>query len=331
MIKAGIPITEGLTSLVDNSRSAAFKKVISNVLSSVETGHSFAKSLAKHPSVFDDFYISLIRVGEETGNLEENLKYLSSQLSKDYSLRKKVRGALVYPALILSLTAILGGGISIFVLPKLLEFFEVLEVELPLTTRILILFATVMKDHGIFIMAAVISLSTIFVLAIRLPMIKPIWHKFLIKIPIIGKFLIYGQLVRFSRNFGMLLKSGIPVTKSMDITADTLSNIKFKEDLRELVKHLEKGKNISKALSQAKYNEFPPIVVKMIAVGEKTGKLDETLIYLANFYEDEIDDMSKTLPTTIEPILLISIGIVVGFVALSIITPIYELTGAIGR
>jgi len=141
----------------------------------------------------------------------------------------------------------------------------------------------------------------------------------------------YGQLARFSRNFGVLLKSGVPVTKSLETTAETMSNLKFKNDLLEIGKQLLKGKNISEAMKDKKFAEFSGIVTKMVGVGEKTGKLDETLLYLGDFYEAEIDDLSKNLTNTLEPILLIVIGLAVGFVALAIITPIYELTGSIRR
>ncbi len=147
--------------------------------------------------------------------------------------------------------------------------------------------------------------------------------------PFFGRLIASGQLARFSRNLGTLLQSGIPITKSLETTALTLSNLKFRQDLLQINQSLSKGKNIGSALEQPRFSEFPSLVAKMITVGEKTGKLEDTLIYLSEFYEDEIDNVSKNLTTILEPVLLVVIGLIVGFVALAIISPIYELTGSI--
>lgn len=331
MIKAGIPITEALATLVDQTKSQAFKKVLSGVLSDVENGQSLAKSLEKFPKVFDEFYVSLVEIGEESGTLEGNLEFLSLQLAKDYSLRKKIQGAMLYPGLVFTATFIMGGFIALFVLPKLVDFFSAFEIKLPITTRILLFFANTMKNYGVFIFGGLVLFMFVSSLVLSLPKVKPWWHRVILKFPLFGEMLAYGQLARFARNLGTLIKSGVPVTKSLETTADTLSNLKFKNDLNEINEYLTKGKNIGDALDSKKYAEFPPLVSKMISVGEKTGKLEETLLYLGDFYEDEIDNISKNLTTILEPVLLIAIGLIVGFVALAIISPIYELTGSIRR
>lgn len=331
MIKAGIPIAEALATLVDQSKSKTFRNVIEKVLSDIENGQTLAKSLGKHKQVFDQFYVSLIEVGEESGTLEENLEFLAKQLAKDYALRKKIQGAVLYPALVFFATFIMGGFIALFILPKLVDFFEAFEIELPITTKILLFMATTMRDYGILLAFCFLAISLLGYFAIQLPKVKPKWHSMVLVFPLFGELLAFGQLARFSRNLGVLLKSGVPITRSIEVTAHTLSNLKFQYDLLEVEKILSKGKNIGDALEQKKFSEFPPLVSKMISVGEKTGKLDETLLYLGDFYEDEIDNISKNLTTILEPILLISIGLVVGFVALAIISPIYELTGSIRR
>lgn len=329
MLKAGIPIAEALETLVEQTKSSNFKKVLAGVLGDVRNGQSLAKSMKKHPEAFDEFYTSLIGVGEESGTMEENLSFLAKQLAKDYRLRKKIQGAMLYPGLVFSTTIILGGFIAFFILPKLVDFFAAFEVELPLTTKILLFAANISKSYGVFILIGLVIILFVFNLLIKIPKIKNIWHKAILRFPVIGNLIAYAQVARFSRNFGTLIKSGVPVSKSLEITADTLSNLKFKGDLMEVSKSLTKGKNIGETLSKKKYSEYPAIVSKMVSVGEQAGKLDETLLYLGDFYEDEIDDISKNLSTVIEPILLITIGLVVGFVALAIISPIYELTGSI--
>lgn len=331
MVKAGIPIAEALATLVDQTKSKVFKKVLAGVLADVENGQSLAKSLEKFPKVFDRFYTSLIEIGEESGTLEENLDFLAKQLAKNYALRKKIQAAMLYPGLVFTATFIMGGFIALFVLPKLVDFFSAFEIELPITTKILLFFANTMKNYGVLIFAGLVLFLFVSSLILHLPKVKPWWHKVILKFPLFGEMLAYGQLARFARNLGTLIKSGVPVTKSLETTAATLNNLKFQTDLEEINQYLTKGKNIGDALDNKKYAEFPPLVSKMVSVGEKTGKLEDTLLYLGDFYEDEIDNISKNLTTILEPVLLISIGLVVGFVALAIISPIYELTGSIRR
>jgi len=331
LVKSGIPIPEALSTLIAQTRSVAFKKILEEILQDVDNGQSLSKALGKHGAVFDEFYVSLIAVSEESGTLEENLEFLSNQLSKDFSLRKKIKTAMLYPEIVLTMMLVVGGAISFFVLPKLVDFFESFDVELPLATKILLFIARTVKDYGVFIILGAIAIFALFQLLIKVNKVRFFWHKFLVKAPVIGNLIAYGQLARFSRNLGTLIKSGVPITRSLKITADTLSNLKFKLDLIEVAGFLNKGKNIGETLENRRYSEYPPIVTKMISVGEKSGKLDEVLLYLGEFYDDEVDDLSQNLSTILEPILLVVIGIAVGFVALAIITPIYELTGSIGR
>lgn len=331
MVKAGIPIDEALATLVDHTKSIRFREVLVSVLKDVENGQSLAKSFLRYPKIFDHFYVSLIGVGEESGTLEENLDFLAKQLAKDLALRKKVQGAMLYPGVVFAAATIMGGFISLFILPKLVDFFEAFEIELPLTTRILLFVANTMKDYGVLIFSGFFLGLLLIYGVLHLPQVKPWWHRVMLKLPLFGGLLAYAQLARFSRNLGILLTSGVPVQKSLEVTAETLSNLKFKTDLLAVTSELTRGKDIGDALDVAKYREYPLLVSKMISVGEKTGKLDETLVYLGDFYEDEIDNISKNLTTVLEPILLLSIGLVVGFLALAIISPIYELTGTIRK
>ena len=329
MVKSGIPVPEALDMLIAQQKSAAFARILKIVLKEIENGQSLARAMEKHPKVFDQFYVSLIEVGEESGALEENLEFLSKQLAKDYNLRKKIQGAMFYPALVFGATFVMGGFISLFILPKLVDFFSAFDIELPLPTKILLFFANLMKNYGVVTLIGVFVALFILSRILALPKIKPKWHALILKAPLFGKMIAYGQLARFCRNLATLLKSGVTVTKSLETTAKTLSNLRFRNDLTQIAQEITKGKNIGDILEQKGYSEYPSLVTKMIKVGEKTGKLEDTLAYLGDFYEEEIDDISKNLTTILEPIMLIMIGIVVGFVALAIISPIYELTGSI--
>lgn len=331
MIKSDISLPEAFDTLIDQNISSVLKKVLTAVKGDVENGKSLSAAFAKHPKSFDQIYISLIKVGEESGTLEDSLGFLVKQMGKDYALHKKVRSALMYPAIVVSAIGIMGTFISIFILPRLVEFFEAFDIELPLATKVLLFIATVAKNYGFWIIGLTVFGVVVLSFVANLKNVKPFRDRIFLKLPIVGNLISHGQLARFSRNLGTLIKTGIPINRSMVITADSLTNMKFKMDLMEVAKSLEKGKSIGETLEKRSYFEYPPLVSKMIKIGEKTGRLDENLIYLSEFYEDEIDEMSKNLSTIIEPVLLIVIGLVVGFVALAIISPIYELTGSIRR
>ncbi len=329
MIHAGIPMAEALQTLLEQTNSKSMKNILSTVIEQIKNGKSLTDALSEYPKVFDLFYTSLVQIGEKSGTLEESLDFLAKQLGKDYALRKKIQGALLYPGLVFFSTAIMGGFISLFVLPQLVDFFDAFDFPLPLPTKILLFVANVMKDYGIVIFAGIGLFFFGLSLFVKLKPIKPYWHAFLLKIPMIGKLIAYGQLARFTRNFGILLQSGLPVDQSLEITSKTMSNITYSQVILKLSQSLKKGESLHTTLHEKKISSIPPLVAKMIGVGEKTGNLDTSLLYLGNFYEDEIDEISKNLSTILEPILLLGIGLVVGFVALAIIGPIYELTGSI--
>jgi type IV pilus assembly protein PilC len=336
MIKSGIIISEALETLISQSKSKVFVRVISEVLADVENGQSLSRAMAKHPEVFEEFYVSLISVGEESGTLEENLEFLAEQLAKDYAIRKKVKGAMMYPTMIFVAITVMGSFISLFILPQLVDFFAAFQIDLPLPTKILLFIANVMKHYGILVIGGGGLLLSMFLYIIRTPKIKPIWHKILLKMPAIGKFFVSVNMARFSRNLGTMLKSGVPLIRSLETTANTLDNLTFKRALTIMQMEVKKGKPLARAMENLTYSLlnisfplFPSLLVKMISVGEKTGKLEDVLLYMGEFFEDDIDDFSKNLTTILEPFLLITIGIVVGFVALAIISPIYQLTGSI--
>lgn len=246
-------------------------------------------------------------------------------------LHKKIRAALLYPQLVLTAAIIMSGFIAFFILPQLVTFFSAFEIELPLTTQVLLFIANAFKYHSLAIAATIIATVTTFHILIRLPFIKPAWQSFILTLPYIGQFLQQTQLAHFSRNLGVLLKSGVEVITAMEITAHTLSNVRYQNDVLELSTQLKKGVSIGETLAAGPYFEFPHLTAKMIAVGEKTGNLDESLFYLGDFYEQEIDATVQNLTTLLEPVMLLIIGLIVAFIALAIISPIYELTGSIRR
>lgn len=329
MIKAGVPISEALMTVEDQA-TADLANLIKKIRTDVDNGKSLGEAFEKYPKVFDRLFISLIKAGEVSGTLEENLSFLAEQMGKNFALRKKVQGALVYPVLVLSATIAMGIGISLFVLPRLVDMFSSFEVELPWSTKLLMGFANFMKNYGMIAVPVLVGLILLFIAIIQLKPVKRIWDRLLLKVPFLGKVINYGQMGEFCRNMGILLKSGLAVTEAFSATINTLTNMKFIEDLKKVREEVQEGNQIATVMNRKKYPEFGKLATRMIGVGERSGNLEEMLIYLANYYEEEIDNVSKNLTTLLEPVLLLVIGVVVGFVAIAIISPIYTMIGSVG-
>lgn len=331
MLKSGIPLPESILILEKQTSHPAFKKLLLKIHQEIANGQPLHKALSQFPHVFDAFYVSLIKVAEESGSLEKNLDYLSLHLKKQHEFTGKVRGALLYPSIILGVALIVGIGLSIFVLPKLIDLFASLDVELPLSTKILLLFAKVMRDYGIFLLGGLVLIFVLIRWAITTRAVKPHWHYFLLSLPVLGVFMQNIQLASMFRNIGTMLSVGVHISTALDAQFETTTNSIYKNYLSEIKSGVEKGKSIEETLTKTNKKFMPLIAVRMIGVGEKTGKLDETLTYLGDYFEDEVDDTSKNLSTIIEPVVLIIVGLIVGFIAISIIGPIYQFTGSIKR
>lgn len=331
MLKSGIPLAEAIKSLKDQTTNLAFKEVLEKVYADCENGQSLEKALSKHPKVFNALYISLISTGEKSGNLEANLEYLANQLRKSYEFNKKIAAASLYPKIVLAATVIVGGTLSLWVLPQLVDLFTSLDVELPLTTKILLFLANLMKGYGLLIIGGLVAVGVGISIILKTPLVKPKWHRFLISAPIFGSLIQNIELANLCRDLGIMLKSGLTVTQALDTQYQAEENLVFKDYLDHLRKAVEKGKKLSEEMSSLKFKFIPSIAPKMIQVGEETGKLEDVLIYLGDFFEEEADDATKNLSNTLEPILLLIIGLVVGFVALAIISPIYDLTSGIKK
>lgn len=331
IVKSGITVSEALAILSDQSKSSKLKKVTESVLKDIENGKTLAKALSAYPKVFNSFYVSLIKIGETSGTLDQSLAYLADQLAKEHSFRQKVKGALLYPAIVLIAAVAVGAGVSYFVLPKLIDLFQGVSITLPPTTQALLFFAEFMKLYGLYVFALLAGFAFLFNFLIKIPAVSTVWYKFVFMVPFFGENVRNYELVFFCRSLGIMLKSGIPITEALEINRDASSNPIFKKYSLQLLDGLKNGKSLSKELSEAKYPNIPIIASRMIAVGEKTGKLDESLMYLGDFFEAEVDNSSKNIAATIEPIMLLVIGLVVAFIALAVISPIYELTGSIKR
>ena len=331
MLKAGIPLTEGLEILIAQTRSQSFKRMLEQSYKSLKNGKSLGQSLSQSGKAFNHFYISIIDVGEESGTLEQSLEFLADQLRKEYYLKKKVQGALLYPGIVMSAIVVMGSFIAFFILPQLVGFFGSFNIELPLATKILLGIAKFFQSWGIASAIGLVIFTIAWSFFVRTSHGKPFWHWLLLHVPVLGTIIKDTELVQLCRNLGVLLKSGVPIVRSLETAENTLTNLHFQRALAHVLQEAKKGKSVAEGLQDNKHYQFPLIVIKMIEVGEKTGKLDESLLYLGDYYEEEIDNLAKNLSTILEPILLIIIGLVVAFIALAVISPIYELTGSIRR
>jgi len=325
MVKSGLSMSEALDTISLQTRSKKFKTILLAIKKGVLEGNTLSDMLTKYPKVFPEFFINMIRVGEVSGNLEKNLEELSNQMKKDHDLVSKVRGAMIYPIVIVIATIGIGIVMFIYVIPNVLSIFEEIDVELPLATRLLIAFSNVITEHGIVVLIVSISVIIGIVLGLRTKKGKKMAHFLILNAWILGPIAKKINLARFSRTLSSLLKTDIRVIDSFKITSSVLNNVYYKEACLRVSRELAKGITINSILKDFP-KLFPPLVTQMISVGEKSGTLDELLGEVAVFYEREVEDITKNLSSIIEPILIVFLGAVVGFIAFAVISPIYTLS-----
>lgn len=331
MIKAGVTISEALDNLADQSSSGEVKKTLLKVKQKVDNGSSFHDALASDHRDFDDMYLGIIKVGESTGNLDDSLAYLADQLGKDYALKKRIKGAMMYPILVVVAILVLAAFLSLFILPKLVDFFSAFDTKLPLSTQMLLGVANFMKNYGVIFFGAIFAMIILMVLLARVSFIKLWIDGQILKVPFIGRLLIEREVATFARNLSTLIKSGLPIFEGLEICWSSQVNLEYKRTIKKLSESLEKGISISDFLKRPICKLlFPRLVADMVAVGEKTGSIDQSLIYVSQFYEEDIEETARNLTTILEPAILIVIGLMVAFIALAIIGPIYQLTGSLG-
>jgi type IV pilus assembly protein PilC len=329
MIKSGLTVSESLLISADAAQGK-FKKVVSAILASVEAGGTFSEGLGKFPRVFSPLFINSVYAGEASGTLEDNLTYVAEQLRKEKELSGKIKGAMLYPAVVLTATFILGMGITFFILPKLTPLFEGMKIQLPPTTKFLIWFSHIVQYHGFALFFGIVIFIAAVTWFIRQKFSRPLTHWIMLRIPIVKSMTHNSNLARFSRTLGTLIKSGLTIDESILITAQTAGNYYYATALTTIGKGMISGNTLAENMIRYEFL-FPKFMVSMIHVGERSGRLEEVLLYLASYFEEEVDEDAKNLSTAIEPILLLGIGLVVGFLAIAIITPIYNITGSISN
>lgn len=324
---ARVPILQSLRILENQTASQPLVIVIRHLIASVESGQSLSLAMSKHPDVFGNVYISLVKSGEAAGTVAESLSYLADQLEKDYDLRSRVKSAVTYPGFVLGALVIVGVLMFKFVLPNLIAVLKEQQGELPLISKGLITFTDFFEVYWwvvllVLIGGAIAIRSYIYTKAGRYQ-----WDIFKIKIPIIGKLLQKIYMARFARNLSTLVAGGIPIIQALKIVAQVINNTLYRDILLSTAEQVTNGKSISESL--VKYQEFPPMVTQMVRVGEQTAELDTILLKLATFYEKEVDAKVDTLSSLLEPIIMVILGIGVGLLVAGVLLPIYNLASTV--
>lgn len=329
MLKSGVPLLEALE-VLDATTTGAIRRPVNTMLRTVKSGQPLSEGLRRFPKAFSGYFVGAVFAGETSGTLSENLDTLAGELYKEKELTAKIRNSLFYPLLVFFAAIGLGILITVFILPKVVPMFMGLRMKLPLPTRMLIGLANLIKDHGQLILLLSLGLIVLIVWLWRLPKLKPLTHGLLLSAPLFKRLTVNLNLARICRVMGTMLKSGLPIVEALNIAQETAGNWHFKEALKNIKRGVDKGERLSDCLKRHRHL-FPEMAIRMIAIGEQSGRLEETFFYLADDYEAEVDAAAKNLATAVEPALLLFIGLTVGFLAIAIITPIYNITGNISR
>jgi type IV pilus assembly protein PilC len=327
MIDAGLPLVQALDILGTQSDNPAFKKVILAVKSRVEAGSTFADALAEHPKVFDELFVQLVRAGEIGGMLDTILQRLGAYIEKNEKLKRRVKGAMVYPSIVL----VVAVGVTIvllaFVTPTFEKMFKDFGGAMPAPTQFLINLSHALTDNWYVFVAVPVALVVAFRLFVRNPKGRELWDSFTLKTPLFGPLVRKVAVARFTRTLGTMLSSGVPILDGLEIVARSAGNRIVERGILYVRARISEGKSMAAPLAETKV--FPPMVVQMIGVGEATGAMDQMLSKIADFYDDEVDVAVAALTSMIEPIMMVFLGGVVGGFLVAMYLPIFSIAGNI--
>ncbi|OGL87723.1 hypothetical protein A3I42_03375 [Candidatus Uhrbacteria bacterium RIFCSPLOWO2_02_FULL_49_11] len=327
MSAANLPIVAALRILIKQTESQKLKTIISEIADEVDGGARLSQAFARHPDVFNNFYVNMVRSGETSGHLDEVLSYLADQREKDYDLMSKIRGAMIYPAFILSALCVVGVIMMVFVVPRLTSILTETGGELPLATKILIGTSGFMTKFWwlllIFVVGAVAGLR----FSLKQRPVRRWWDWMKIKLPVFGKLFQRIYIIRFTRSMNTLLKGGVPLPHALEITAEVVGSAVYRDLILRTVKQVQDGNPI--AVEFVNSPEVPVMVSHMLSVGETTGQLEQILDRLTQFYAREVDNLVSNLVSLVEPLIMILMGLAVGVMVAAIIMPMYNLASSL--
>ncbi len=328
MISAGLPVAKSLSVIGKQIKNKYFKNVISNLEASIRKGKTLSESCKEYSEIFSPLFISMSKAGEESGTLSDSLRIIGDQMESMYKLKKKIKGAMIYPGIILTVMVIIGILMLVFVVPSITAVFKDLKVELPFSTRILIGSSDLIKNHFIIFIEMVIAAYFFVFFSLRTRIGKKIADFVLLHLPTVGLMIKETNSARMTRTLSSLLSSGVPYSEAILITSEVIQNNYYKKMLQEARVKVEKGENVSSVfLNNEKL--CPIFVGEMMGVGEETGEMPKMLLEVAIYYENSIDQKTKDMSAIIEPVLMVCIGLFVGFFAFSMIKPIYSVMNTI--
>ena len=328
LIGAGLPLSNTLRTLLEQTESKPMKLVIEDILQQVEAGKSLAESCAKHPEVFDQVYLSLLQAGEASGTLDLALKRLADQKEKDEAMMSKIRGAMTYPAIVLLVIIAVVIFMMVMVVPQVQNLYLDMGKELPGATKLLVAISNFIVTRWYVVLIALIVFGIVFVQFFRTNIGKRWLAIFVLNVPIFKNLFLRLYNSRFARTMQMLLSTGVAMLDSMQMSAEATNNIAYEQQIIEAKEMVQAGKPLSISLKDKKY--MMPLVPQMASIGEESGKIDEMLGKAAKVYEDELDEQINAISTLIEPILMVVMALLIGFIVLAVLMPIYTLVSSVG-
>ena len=331
MLEAGIPLRNALKTILLQNNSSTLKYVVETAIKDISDGRQMTYTLKKFPQLFDSFFINSIQVGESSGTLSITLQYLGRQMEKSASLKSQVRGALIYPFIVLFGAVGIAVYLAFFLLPQLLPLFQTLSVSLPISTRILLWTTTAIREQWAFLLFGTLGLITAISIVWRLSFaVRLMCHRILLFLPVAGHLAREIQINQFARVLGTLLTSGTHIVDALGIAASAATNLVYRHHFQQIMEGVQRGETMTHELMKHT-RLFSHTVISLVTIGEQTGTLPKSLMALGEFSERDIEDTIKNLTILIEPFILLLMGVLVGFIALSIITPIYQLTQGVVR
>lgn len=327
LIEARVPIVTSLVAISEQTSGSFLRVVLAEVVRDIEDGIPFSDALAKHKDVFSNLSINIIKAGEASGNLRKSIEYVADNIERNYELTSKVRSAMVYPSIVLFVFFIIGFLVITIVIPKLTVMIKDLQADVPWYTQLIINIGDFMAAYWwavLFILVGIVAGITYYLNTVDG---KREWDQIKLKLPVIGVMFRYVYITRFSENLGVLLAGGIPIIKALTIVSAVIGNSVYEELFLRAAENVRRGENVSDVLRKSPL--IPPMVSHMIKIGEDSGQVDSVLGHITKFYAQEVEVMAKNLSTLIEPVLMIIIGIGVGFMAIGVLMPIYNIAGQI--
>lgn len=323
LLRTGNTLTSSLDNVAEQIRNPRLKDIIKQVILDIQGGLSFSKAASKHPKVFDDFFVSMVRVGEAGGLLDEVLERLAQLGAQELEIRTRIQSSLVYPVVLILLSLAVVSFILIAVLPNFVAIFEASQAKLPLPTRVILSLSWMMRNLWYVFIGLLIFFAVWIKKYISTPQGKYTVDQYALKVPLFGELYLKVMISRFSRAMAALTKSGVTFHESLSVVENTVTNAVLRRIFEDIRKEINVGQNVTEAFRAS--GIFPPMVIQLISSGEKSGKLDEMFSEVASFYEPEVEYTLRNLTSLLEPFLLLVMGIVVGFIALSVLLPIFNL------